>query len=248
MGTPSDTHLVIDKIQNDQFEVDPEFTIDPSVAKAFIEAQKALRGVKKGTDAQYGKFRGMDDIMKALRGLDMEDSNGILDHNIFPFSYWHEEDGKQYHSMRMLHSSGATGMASTIAIPEEHSLRGGNSMQGLKSDGTYSLRIHLESMFLFFEEDNDGYKKPKEGQVPGDAENRETKDPLPESAKEEDVAEYFKEIQKDIDLQKTPPQLVAWQGRNGTTLAKLKKTHPDLHQSIKLHIEQRASDIKEGKV
>ena len=51
--------------------------------------------------------------------------------------------------MRMLHSSGATGMASTIAIPEEHSLRGGNSMQGLKSDGTYSLRIHLESMFLF---------------------------------------------------------------------------------------------------
>ena len=63
MGTPSNTHLVIDKIENDQFEVDPEFTIDPSVAKAFIEAQKALRGVKKGTDAQYGKFRGMDDIM-----------------------------------------------------------------------------------------------------------------------------------------------------------------------------------------
>lgn len=248
MGTPSDTHLVIDKIQNDQFEVDPEFKIDPSVAKAFIEAQKALIGVKKGTDAQYGKFRGMEDIMKALRGLNQEDSNGILDHDIFPFSYWHEEDGKQYHSMRMLHSSGATGMASTIAIPEEHSLRGGNSMQGLKSDGTYSLRIHLESMFLFYQEDTDGYKKPKEGEVPGEAEDNETKDPLPKSAKEEDVAEYFKQMIKDIDAQKTPPQLVAWLGNNGDTLTKLKKSHPDLHKQVMAHHKQRQSDIKEGKI
>ena len=41
----------------------------------------------------------------------------------------------------------------------------------------------------------------------GQAEDR-TKDPLSKSAKEEDVAEHFKEMQKDINLQKTPPQLL----------------------------------------
>jgi len=247
MGTPSDTDFTLTMPTEDPFKVDPEFTIDPSVAKAFIEAQKALRGVEKGTDAQYGKFRGMEDIMKALRGLNQEDSNGILDHDIFPFSYWHEVNGKQYHSMRMLHSSGATGMASTIVIPEEHSLRGGNNMQGLKSDGSYSLRIHLESMFLFFQEDNDGYEKPKTGKKPGQLESEETNESLPKKAKEKDQTLYRLKLMDQVTLKETLPQIEAWVRNNQIALNDLEKDFPEIYKDVWDHVQKTKQDIMEGK-
>ena len=150
----ADLNLPIVKIENEKA---PEMIstidkIDPDLASSLVKFQSKMRLIEKDGKSHNNTYTTYDKLIEAFREHGPE--CGLTPYIMIRGNFI------QAH---MIHENGHLSPASIVEMPEEHSLRAGNNLQGLGSDITYLKRYILSAMLnLASGDDMDGNPIKKE--------------------------------------------------------------------------------------
>lgn len=224
----ADLNLPIVKIENEKAPdmISTIDKIDPDLASSLVKFQSKMRLIEKDGKSHNNTYTTYDKLIEAFREHGPE--CGLTPYIMIRGNFI------QAH---MIHENGHLSPASIVEMPEEHSLRAGNNLQGLGSDITYLKRYILSAMLnLASGDDTDG---------------NPIKKPHPELTKLHTAKEDPKSMEANLidGIVKITrlPALMSWKMDNADALKFFEKTNPEGHVRIFEHYKKKETELKEKK-
>lgn len=218
----ADLNLPIVKVETDTAPdmISAVEKIDPDLASSLVKFQSKMRLIEKDGKSHNNTYTTYDKLIEAFREHGPE--CGLTPYIMIRGNFI------QAH---MIHENGSLSPASIVEMPEEHSLRAGNNLQGLGSDITYLKRYILSAMLnLASGDDTDG--NPPKKEIP---------------IKDQDPKSMEANLIDDIIKTKSLPALMSWKMDNADPLKFLKEKNKEAYDRILEHYNKQETKFKEKK-